>query len=193
MAGCADDDSSVNWSSFLHSSKHVPQNDVSKLLSNLFVKPPPLDLVRNAQSGGTQYQNVPETPSARKYGPDRQWFAVQKKLEECMHTMIHMLETDDKEQLTICAALVRSAWEDCNHNRRCLLAGKDRVKLDKRADDTRPTLLSKEEESKISRGKGNNPPRQLFSSSQRSDSQSQARSTSQSRKGKGKGKGKGQK
>ena len=27
-----------------------------------------------------------------------------------MHSMVHMLETDDKEQIKICAALIRSAW-----------------------------------------------------------------------------------
>ena len=79
-----------------------------------------------------------------------------------MHSMVHMLETDDKEQIKICAALIRSAWEDCNHNRRCLLAGKERVKLDKRIDDNRQMLLSKEEEGKIERSKGSYQPRQLL-------------------------------
>ena len=63
-----------------------------------------------------------------------------------MLPVVQMLETDDKEQLTQCAALLRSAWEDCNHNQRCLLAEKERVKLDKRPDNTRATPLSKGDE-----------------------------------------------
>ena len=81
-----------------------------------------------------------------------------------MHSMVHMLETDDKEQIKISAALMRSTWEDYNHNRRCLLAGKEKVKLDKRTDDNRPMLLSKEEEGKMAKGKRFHQPRQLFPS-----------------------------
>ena len=79
-----------------------------------------------------------------------------------MHSMVHMLETDDKEQIKICAALIRSAWEDCNNNRMCLLAGKEIVKLHKRTDDNRKMLLSNEEEEKIARGKVFHQLRQLF-------------------------------
>ena len=68
-----------------------------------------------------------------------------------MNVMVHMLETGGREQIKNSAALIRSAWEDCQQNRRALLAGKERSKLDKRMDDDRSMLLSKEEEAKMSR------------------------------------------
>jgi len=187
----------AGWQEFLQAPKLPATAPAAKLLSTLFTCAPSFDLVKNTESEGKKYQQVPETPAPRRFGPDRQWFNVQKKLEDSMHSMVHMLETDDKEQIKICAALIRSAWEDCNHNRRCLLAGKERVKLDKRIDDNRPMLLSKEEEGKIARGTGFRQPRQLFPQQGYNQGHNQpyrARSNSQHRgKGKGKGKGKGQK
>ena len=56
-----------------------------------------------------------------------------------------LVETGDKECVPGVAALVRSSWEDCNQARRELIAGKGKAKLDKREDDDRPRLLSKEE------------------------------------------------
>jgi hypothetical protein len=157
-----EEQSGAGWQEFLQATKLPATAPAAKLLSTLLKDAPPFDLVKNTENEGKKYQQVPDTPAARRFGPDRQLFNVQKKLEDCMHSMVHMLETDDKEQIKICAALIRSAWEDCNHNRRCLLAGKERVKLDKRTDDNRPMLLSKEEEGKIARGKGFHQPRQLF-------------------------------
>ena len=103
------------------------------------------------------------------------------------------------EQIKICAALIRSEWDDCNQNGRCLIAEKEGVKLDKRTDDNRLMLLSKEEKGKIARSKGFHQPMQLFpqlgyNQGDNQPYQYRARSNSQHRgKGKGKGKGKGQK
>jgi hypothetical protein len=194
-----EEEPALHWDAVLPRSKTAAVSLHGKALSTLFHNPPPLHLVRSCTQESVKYEGVPETPAARKYGPDRQWQMVQQKLEHSMHALIHMIESDDKEQLKFAAASVRSAWEDCQHNRRCLIAGKDRSKLDPRKDDTRPMLLSKEEESKVHRPSSS---RQLFPQTAPNQQyqqrgwgtwqpQQRSRSTSQSKPGKGQGKGKG--
>ena len=185
-----EDDNEVSWQAVLPQNKVSPSLPSSCMLCSLLNQPPPLEMVRSLETGGTRYNQIPETPAPRRYGPDRQLYNIQKKLEDAMHAMVHMVETKEPENIKYTAALVRSAWEDCHQSRRALLAGKERVKLDKRQDDTRARLLSKEEESKLTKGREQFQPRRLFPQSPwpkfRSNSQ-----TREQGKGKGTGKGKG--
>ena len=187
-----DGDQVTSWQQVLPNNKVPPSLPSSCMLCSLLHDPPPLEMVRTLETGGARYQQIPDTPAPRRFGPDRQWYNVQMKLENAMHAMVHTVETQEPENIKYTAALIRSAWEDCQQNRRALLAGKERAKLDKRVDDNRPRLLSKEEESKMSRGREQFQPRKLFPQAPWPKFRSNSQQREQGKgKGTGKGKGKG--
>jgi hypothetical protein len=120
-----------------------------------------------------------------------------------MNLMTHFIETEDKGDIGVAAAWIRSAQQDIREQRRGLLAGRQAWKLDPRKDDDKPKLLTLEEEKRIKpegKGKGKGgwqQQHQTSSSTSHYDRQSfQSRSTpfwrsrSKSRDARGKGKGK---
>jgi biotin-(acetyl-CoA carboxylase) ligase len=147
-------------------------------------KPPPLQLLRSPQFDSPNFTHIPQTPAARKHWSDQKLYTPQKKLENAMQQLVKSLEQGDPQVITTAGALIRSAWEDLHQARRENLAGRQRAKLDKRADDIKPRLLTAEEETKInqsyqSKGKGKGKGKSWYSK------------TENTGRGKGKGKGKG--
>ena len=98
-----------------------------------------------------KFQGVPQTTAPRQHKTDKQLYNAQRKMENAMQLLLNYTETNDKKDLTTLAAHLRSAWEDTQQHRRWLLAGKQAYKLEKRQDDTRPRLLTEEENKKIQR------------------------------------------
>ena len=140
-----------SWAAILRPTSIEASKPNAQYLCQVLSAPPPLDTLRASEKCMVNYKHVPQTPAPRKNRIDTNLHNPQRKLEHAMNMMVHQLETDDKEALGISAAWVRSAWEDLNQQRRFLLAGKQSFKLDHRANDTRPRLLTKEEEQKIAR------------------------------------------
>ena len=177
-----------NWESVLGGDRRDPTQTLSKDLVNLLEKPPPLNLLKSDSINITPHTKIPITPSSRKHILDQKMYIPQKKLEQAMHHLAHSLETQDPQGTQVAAAYVRSAWEDLHQSRRDLLAGRQKYKLEKREDDNRARLLTKEEEAKIQqtprfpKGKSQGYPRHGVPS--RQDYQ---------QGGRGKGKGKGRK
>jgi hypothetical protein len=122
-------------------------------LVSLLASPPPLDLVAKQVREQVQYKGVPQTPAARQNKVDQRLFTIQKKMEIAMHQMVHQQEVQDPKSLEVIAAMLRSAWEDVQQQRRVLMAGRQAPKLDTREDDNRARLLSREEEDKIAKGR----------------------------------------
>ena len=118
-----------------------------------FYQAPPLDLVAKQVRDQVQYKGVPQTPVAREQRVDQRLFSIQKKIEIAMHEMVQQQEVQDPRSLEIIAAMLRSAWEDVQQQRRTLMAGRQAPKLDTREDDNRARLLSKEEEEKVAKGR----------------------------------------
>ena len=54
----------------------------------------------------------PRPPPARKHRLDSNLTTVQGKLEMGMQTLVHGMETGEREQLAQVGAWMRSAWED---------------------------------------------------------------------------------
>ena len=182
--------SSSSWQSVLGGSRQQPTQAMACNLVDLLESPPPMSLLKSDSLNITPYIKIPSTPSSRKNIMDQKLYMPQKKLEEAMQHMVHSLETHDPQGIQVAAGFVRSAWEDLNQGRRELFAGRQRNKLDKRTDDNRPRLLTREEEIKIqqaprfqgNKGQGNKQayPRQQYPRQEQPQ-------------GKGKGKGKGRK
>ena len=78
LAEGGNDQEEINWCDVLPSSKLIPSVPAAKLLSSLLEKPPPFALVKLAETEGKRYEHVPKTPAPRRFGPDKQWFTVQK-------------------------------------------------------------------------------------------------------------------
>lgn len=177
-----------NWESVLGGDRREPSQALAKDLVNLLENPPPLNLLKSDSINITPYTKIPSTPSSRKHILDQKMYIPQKKMEQAMHHLVHSLETQDPQGTQVAAAYVRSAWEDLHQARRDLLAGRQKYKLEKREDDNRARLLTKEEEAKIQqaprfpKGKTQGYPRHGVPS--RQDYQ---------QGGRGKGKGKGRK
>ena len=188
------------WLGVLAPTRVAPQVSDAVCLANLLVDPPPLDRLKPVETN-RMYEKVPETPPPRKNRVDQNLFVAQRKLEQCMHLLVHYCESGDRKSMVEGAAFCRSAWEDLQQQRRGLLAGKQSFRLEPRVDNTKARLLTKEEEAKLVRT-----PRPTFrrpnerptwmNAQQPSSSNAFRRSYSGSRpptpKGKGKGKGKGQ-
>ena len=189
-----------SWGALLRPVAVEPSQEGAQFLCQVLSAPPPLDQLRASEKSLPCYKHVPQTPPPRgKNRVDSALFNAQKKMEQAMHLLVHNIETGDRETLSLSAAWIRSSWEDIQQQRRHLLAGKQSFKLDPRVDDTRPKLLSKEEEQKIIRTTRKPKPRarsfwgEASSSTGRFQSHEQQSSKPHTpRKGKGKrGKGKG--
>lgn len=186
-----------SWGRILMPTTVEPTQPSAQFLCQVLSSPPPIDKLKASEKVMPCYANIPLTPPPRKNRIDTQLYTGQKKLEHAMHMITHHLETGDQEAIGIGAAWIRSAWEDMHQQRRTLMAGKQAFKLDPRADDTRPRLLTKEEEQKIQRQRRPKPRARPFwgeaqSSNFRPTEAPHYRSkTPTTPRGKGKGKGKG--
>lgn len=163
------DDDNVEWSKVLGQEREEVTRDEAKVFTTLLKSPPPLGRVREIVKTVVKYQGVPETPSHRsqpqgssKYGNssgrlDQRVQGTQVKLEAAMHLMVAQLETGDSKNMGLASAMIRSAWEDLNENRRHLAAGRQRYALEQRQDITEARLLTKEEEEKVRKARAFNP------------------------------------
>ena len=193
----ASDVEDPSWGSLLKPTTVEPSTSNAQFLCQVLSSPPPTDKLKASEKIMPCYAHIPLTPPPRKNRIDTQLYTGQKKLEHAMHMLTHHLETGDNESIGIGAAWIRSAWEDMHQQRRSLMAGKQAFKLDPRTDDTRPRLLTKEEEQKIQRQRRPKPRARPFwgesqSSNFRPTEQPHYRSkTPTTPRGKGRGKGKG--
>ena len=138
-----------SWGDILRPVAMEATNTAAQALCQVLSSPPHFDTLRASEKSMPNYQHVPQTPPPRKNRIDNGLCTAQKKLEHAMNMMVHGLEMNDRQFTGVAAAWVRSAWEDLNQQRRYLIAGKQSFKLDHRADDNRPRLLTKEEEQQI--------------------------------------------
>ena len=69
--------------------------------------------MKNASNNLPKYTNVPTTPPPRRTKPDQMVYQAQRKMEEIMHMLIHLTETQDMKHIPVIAALMRSAWQTC--------------------------------------------------------------------------------
>ena len=141
----------LTWHALLRTPATVPQTAHARELGALLENPPPLQQLKAQEQAQTRYTSIPSTPPPRRHKIDRTMQTAQAKMEACMHAIVHHIETGEPKELGVAGAWARSAWEDLQQNRRNLMAGKQAFKLDPRPDDTRPKLLTKEEEQKIHR------------------------------------------
>ena len=124
--------------------------------------PPPLALVKKLIDEVKCLEGMPQTALPRRAAIDRALFNPQQKLETALNVIVAMQEKSAdpalSEDLTSLAALVRSAFEDLQENRRRLMAGRQSHLLDQREDRQEVRLLTPTEEAKLrehqSRGKG---------------------------------------
>lgn len=184
-----------HWGLVLTGLKLTPSSPDSALLTALLVTPPPLGQIADIAKSASQFAGLPETPTPRKNMIDRSYWTIQHKLDITMNMMIQYTESGDKQHFAQAAALVRSAWEDCHQTRRRVYAGKGKSTLPVRPDDTRPRLLTTEEEEKARRASRRPIPTNQITQStvqQWRPKPQQWRSPSNSSRPKGKGKGKGQ-
>ena len=89
----------------------APQVSDAVCLANLLVDPPPLSRFKPVDTN-TMYEKVPETPPPRKNRVDQNLFVAQRKLEQCMHLLVHYCESGDRKSMVEYAAFCSSAWED---------------------------------------------------------------------------------
>ena len=202
-----DDPKILDWSVVLKPVKVEAMTETGIGLCSLLAMPPPLEQLRLSEKDCPMFSKVPETPMPRKQHQTYfSLFQIQKKVEGAMNMLVHCAESGDQRSLHVQAAMLRSAWEDLLQMRRSTLAGREFRKLDPRSDDTRPKLLTREEEGKLNKGfsskvkgkeqnrKDQGPPHRFYRDNNwrgRSYSRPNWRSRSSSRTGKGKGKGKG--
>jgi hypothetical protein len=141
------------WEEVFEATAPSPQSSPAQALVSLLGKPPSLDILKNTERKTTMWKNVPRTPAPRRNALDQRLYQPQRKMEVVMNLLITALETKDPNDTHQAAAYARSAWQDLQENRRGLIAGRARHKLEKRPDDTRPKLLSKEEEKEVEKTK----------------------------------------
>ena len=183
------------WGKILKATAIEASGERAQFLCQVLSSPPPLENLRASEKSMPCYTKVPQTPPPRKNRLDSNLFNAQKKMELAMHMLVHHMEKNDKEAIGVGAAFVRSAWEDIHQQRRFLIAGRQSFKLDHRVDDTRPRLLSKEEEQKIGKKSKPKPRARPFWGDANSSSnafpapEQQHRNRSSTPRSKGKGKG----
>lgn len=184
-----------DWLDILPQNKKAPEKEAAVALVALVGPPPPLDALKLAGENQIKYQGVPVTPPARRHRMDTNFMLLQQKMENAMHALVGSQETENRQQVAEAAAWVRSAWQDIHEHRRRMLAGRQSWKLEKRPDDTRTRLLTKEEEEKIAKGKRPQQPqarRQFWGETQHWNQGNPSQSSNPfPKKGKGQGKGKG--
>ena len=149
-----DNEPELQWSTVLQSNKVALQSPIGQQIGQMLVSPPPLQQLKQTQQAIRLYSGVPETPLATDSESDKWHFDAQVKVEAAMHLLLRSLEEDDKDHVIQAFAWLRSSWEDQLQIRRRSLAGEQSWKLDPRADDNKPRLVSLEEEKKLNQGKG---------------------------------------
>ncbi len=144
----------LEWDQILERPEIPAETLQGQQLCDLLSSPPPLaSLANQGKERAERYIGVPKTVAPRKHVVDKQLWTAQWKMERTMHELVRAIECDDKSKILKAAAFTRSAWEDIHQQRRGLMAGRGRGQLDTRPDEDRPTLLTKEEEQKIRRGR----------------------------------------
>ena len=84
------------WLGVLAPTRVAPQVSDAVCLANLLVDPPPLDQLKPVETN-RRYEKVPETPAPRRNRVDQTVFVAQRKLEQCMHLMVHYCESGDRK------------------------------------------------------------------------------------------------
>lgn len=188
-----EDEEDNKWNQVLGAALKRPTHPDAKYLSELLGSPPPLDSITKGKPQIDKWAGVPQTPKARRDPRDKKLWVAQDKLEMGLHLTVQFAETKDMTALAIASAYFRSSWEDLQQGRRQLIAGKQSRKLEPRADDTTPKLLSKEEEKQIFKPRFNQPPwkPQGQATSQPTNWYGWQNQNKWKGPGKGKGKGKG--
>ena len=152
-----DDDPAMpegNWDMVLRSVKVKPTAAPAISLLQMLAEPPSLQKLKESEKDAVQFQGVPETPGPRRHRVDFNLWQTQQKLEQAMNFLVSHLQSGDRKELGLTAALVRSAWQDLHEQRRALLAGgKGKSLLEKRPDDEKPRLLNPQEEEKINKAR----------------------------------------
>ena len=141
-------DTPSDWAAVPGDTKVSASSPVACALCDLLEHPPPLELLKGPSQSAC-YAKIPETPSSRKHPIDQKLQIPQKKMEIAMHKLVLSLDTNDTREVQTAAAFIRSAWEDLQQQRRELVAGRNKNKLDRRPDDTKARLLTPEEEAKV--------------------------------------------
>ena len=184
----------AGWGAVLHTPLLEVHSNAGKSMVRLMQDPPPLETLRHTMKDSPKYKGMPTSAPPRRHKVDQKWAGVQKKMEDHMNVMLHFHETKDETLIHVAEALVRSAWQDCQENRREFLAGKQSHHLEKRPDENKNKLLNPEEEKKIRNANTQEDKQQkpLFQNRQTWNRWSRSRSRSPGKgKGKGNGKGKG--
>lgn len=142
-------DNQLQWSDIIKTQQVEAQDPQARAMVRLLGAPPPLSQLKASAPQIVRYAGIPETPAPRRNRIDQQLFGAQAKFESILHLLVHHQETGNNGALGAAAAFARSGFEDIHQQRRHLLAGKQSWKLGPRSDDTRPRLLTQEEEKKI--------------------------------------------
>ena len=145
----SEEEPTASWSTVLGSRYVQPSSDNGKRLAQMLATAPELQQLKTKATTVQLYSGVPETPPPRRNKVDTQLYNAQKKVETTMHLLVNFMESGDLTQIGTAAAFLRSTHQDLQEQRRSYLAGRQSWKLDPRADDAKPKLLSAEEEKKI--------------------------------------------
>ena len=187
-----EDPGAINdWDIVLRQGVATPSAAPAVQLAGMFAAPPPLDQLKGTEQKLIRYQGIPQTPAPRRHRTDTALFLAQRKQEIATHQLVHHLESGDRQSLGAAAAYIRSTWEDLQQQRRGLLAGRQSFKLDRRTDDNKARLLSKEEEQKITRGPRPKPRARSFWGEPSQPQETHIPKPTHPKRGRGKGKGKG--
>lgn len=185
-----EEDFELTWNDIIKHSHVEAQDPTAKALVKLLGCAPPLPQLRASASEVIKYAGVPETPQPRRNRVDQQLFQAQSKLENVLHLLVHYHESGNSATLGATVAFARGAWEDLQQQRRSFYAGRQAWKLEPRADDGRPKLLTQDEEKKLQVDRQPRAPTRFNTSWGNQPAKPFARSRSQSQShGKGKGKG----
>ena len=144
------------WHTVLRPATQEPVTEQAINLISMLQAPPPLAQVHQTARTLERYNGVPTTPAARRRNvPDKKLWDIQNKLENAMHAFVASCEQGKQAHMMKAIAFIRSAFQDVHEQRRHNLAKSQAWQLDKRPDDTQPTLLTKDEENEI---RSTNPP-----------------------------------
>ena len=149
------------WRTVIPGKKRQASKSTSSTLITRLQFAPPLNLITEVQEAATFYEDIVKTPQPRRTTLDRALYNPQRKMELAMNHLITITEKSSdpnlQHDLDLLGAIVRSAYEDLNDNRRRLLAGRSGHVLERRSDLESSRLLTESEEQKLraaSAGKG---------------------------------------
>ena len=112
-----------SWDMVLRSSKVKPTAATAISLVQMLAEPPSLQKLKEAEKDAVHFEGVPETPGPRRHRVDFGLWQCQQKMEQVMNSLVSHLETGDRKDLGVTAALIRSIWQDL-HEQRLLAGGK---------------------------------------------------------------------